>query len=943
MENPRAIGLVVPLIAGVVLQPHLLFAYERDTHKGISQATVAAYESLSGETFDSFQTEQIVQGSFDEDDGSRPLNHFFDPINGRGLSVFFNTWPPSRVWAQNTEAQANYCDWGFCSKRVGYNDLYFSSATDYSWDRALYEYVYGDKNRGLRSLGHILHLLQDSSVPAHVRNDQHLNHEGVGDPDSYEKFSGQFGLGQIKVPENLGTIQKYESLDEYISAMALYTNQGFVSKDTLFKNYESPSLASLNLGDDNFVYDRIDGHKVAYVQVTHDTFGQPTYTDKSLDDPGGLVLKDYWTYLSREAIRNGVGVIDFFFREVEREKKTHTIEKKNTSEAERRAKNLALKGFSLVKKLYGSSLTEEDVAELTGSSPAAAIQALPNPSVVEEPSKVLQISKQKATEESKIKDVPSKETSKGTAVQNAATSSPSVILPKKTDQELFPVPQGGGGGAPTTASTSTQPQDVTVPTIGLPLADSSHNEASILVSGTSDAGFGISVSYQENATDRSSTTTVANDGTWSVAITPTEGQIQLSVTAVDLNGRTSVGATRSFSVDRTAPDVSGFSVFECSHSLKTSGCAVMNQAHLRIASSSLDMRYFAALVDGTATATSSNSEIQVSLAAGSHNLAVVAYDAAGNTATSTAVSVESLEMPIAINEVAWSGTNASPDSQWIELYNRSSDPISLSSVALSIGTAEPVSLSGTISGESFFLIERTETDTSVASDFVYPFQALTSMPVAIALAYAPGGQATTTIDSTPVATACSGNWCGGTNDTARRSMERTQPNTLGSTPSNWNPNDGFWRNGNDANGAALNASPKKQNSQSLSSIGYFCEPDTVSFIEGGYYQFGNGTQGRCTYESSNFGGNRFGALFIGTVGSSTAVSSHYLGVATSKFEFESALTSPTQGMDMFAVIFVPRFGSVDEDTTAFTNFFQTGTAPPTLSYGIIRFKWGVSQ
>lgn len=950
MEDYRALASLGVLFLVGALTPAPLFAYERNTHKGISQATVEAYERFNGETFNTAEQEQIVQGSFDEDDGTRPLNHFFDPISNRGLSVLFSSWPMSRLWAQDTEAQANYCDWGFCSKRVGYNDKYFSSPTDYSWDRAIYEYVYGDKDRGLRALGHTLHLLQDSSVPAHVRNDQHLNHQGVGDPDPYEKFTNKFGVGGVAVPDNLAQPLFYQSLDEYLSSMASYTNRGFLSKDTLFKDFASPSLQGLDLRGDNFAYDRNDGHRVAFVKRIYDFSGVEKEVKISLDnatnDPSSFVLSDYWSFLSREAIRNGVGVIDLFFREVEREKQTKNIQKKNTSEAERRAKARALKGFNLVKSLYGSSLTQEDVAALNADVLASAALATeqiipPRPPAPKEAPKPPTLVKGVETE-APIEEEPVEEEEPALP---AIVENPVVPEPQPeatTTQPLLPpqppesVSYGGAASAPEQQIT------VTAPVIDSPLEASYTNVPTVTVSGTASAGSTITVSYDEAGSLVAADTVADIDGNWSLSITPQEGVIALSANARDSDGNISATTTRSFTADRTAPDVSGFSVLECGYSLQSASCATLTTANTRVASTSADVSYYVAVADGAIVATSSVPQIQIPLSVGTHQLEVSAYDLAGNGATSTAISIEAIASPIIFNEVAWSGTSADAAAQWLELYNKSTSGISLSSVWLQVGTAEPIALSGSLAAETLYLIEHSETDTSVQSDAVLALSSLTA-PTTISLLYAPGGEATSTIDSTPAPGVCSGAWCAGTDTTERRSMERKQANAASDSVSNWTSNNGFTKNGTDSAGGAIYGTPKAQNSESLPSIGYFCEPYTSSFVEDGQYEYDATVQGRCTYQASNVGGPKYGVVFIGTVGSSTALSFHLLGNAAEKFELEPPLPNPVEGMDVFATVFTLRQGLANEDVQAFTDFFQTGTPPPHLSYGVLRFTWSAPE
>jgi len=77
---------------------------------------------------------------------------------------------------------------------------------------------------------------------------------------------------------------------------------------------------------------------------------------------------------------------------------------------------------------------------------------------------------------------------------------------------------------------------------------------------------------------------------------------------------------------------------------------------------------------------------------------------------------------VIINEIAWMGTLASANDEWIELFNDGSDAVDLSGWSLAADDGEPsITLSGTIDAGGFFLLERTD-DTSVpdiAADKIY--------------------------------------------------------------------------------------------------------------------------------------------------------------------------------------------------------------------------------
>lgn len=76
---------------------------------------------------------------------------------------------------------------------------------------------------------------------------------------------------------------------------------------------------------------------------------------------------------------------------------------------------------------------------------------------------------------------------------------------------------------------------------------------------------------------------------------------------------------------------------------------------------------------------------------------------------------ERVSAQVTLNEIAWMGTTASANAEWIELYNSSTIPVSLSGWTLtSSGTAPQITLTGTINALSYALLERTS-DASVPS------------------------------------------------------------------------------------------------------------------------------------------------------------------------------------------------------------------------------------
>jgi len=349
--------------------------------------------------------------------------------------------------------------------------------------------------------------------------------------------------------------------------------------------------------------------------------------------------------------------------------------------------------------------------------------------------------------------------------------------------------------------------------------------------------------------------------------------------------------------------------------------------------------------DGVVVESSTATSTQLTVSDGTYSIAVVAYDSAGNSATSTSQSVEVFEMPVVINEIAWAGTEASDSDEWIEIYNRSSKTIDLSNLVLSTEDGVPhFSLSGSVGSGGYYLVERTDdTTTSVTADLTVAFSGLLGGSglgnggEVLSLVHSLGGQASTTLDRTPALSSCGGAWCAGDSSTSPLSMERKDPDVAGSSSSNWASNNTYTKNGTDASGNDIQGTPRARNSVNLLDIGYYCPSETSTYTEGGYYTQANTV---CTYLSSGFSGNRYGDLYKGTVASSTILNGHSLGNNDSKVETGDSWGSPVQGDDYFVAIYNYTGGL---QITSFRTYFQTGSSsPPHLNYGVLRWKYGVA-
>ena len=168
---------------------------------------------------------------------------------------------------------------------------------------------------------------------------------------------------------------------------------------------------------------------------------------------------------------------------------------------------------------------------------------------------------------------------------------------------------------------------------------------------------------------------------------------------------------------------------------------------------------------------------------------------------------------ITINEIQYQGTSASPDDEWVELFNASGQDIDLTGWTLVWGDANDndgviVQLSGTISANGFYVLERRreKTVSDIRADLIYAGE-LSDNGEQMFLINSAGE----TVDS---ANRNGGPWPAGTSalgTPAFATMERVDP-FAPDTDENWKTNDGITRYGINADGEPLNGTRKAPNS-----------------------------------------------------------------------------------------------------------------------------------
>ncbi|MEK7500590.1 MAG: hypothetical protein AAB642_00495, partial [Patescibacteria group bacterium] len=174
----------------------------------------------------------------------------------------------------------------------------------------------------------------------------------------------------------------------------------------------------------------------------------------------------------------------------------------------------------------------------------------------------------------------------------------------------------------------------------------------------------------------------------------------------------------------------------CNNSVASNGCLLYSGSNIEIswsstasdlASYTIECTLSGASCSGFPLANTTSTSTTANLTAtGLYTLTFKAQDTAGNIGTATK-QIEINPRPVVINELAWMGTAADEADEWIELFNTSSFDINLgdgntgTSWTLTATDESPsIALNGTISTGGFFVLERTDSNsTSYAQDQIF--------------------------------------------------------------------------------------------------------------------------------------------------------------------------------------------------------------------------------
>jgi hypothetical protein len=296
--------------------------------------------------------EFVQAGSENEDNTPRYCNHFHNPLLPWSEAQLLVDVPiPSRFPIQFACVNTN----NHSSLLWGQRPELQPAGNSFVWQDArrtfLEALTTNDQvervellTRSFETLGHLIHLVQDAAQPAHTRNDPHLPFfapfeefvEKVrkNDRDLFDSLTANpsfdSSLLSLHSPAPIPIANLIDRTDSrqqeaapsagFIQGLAEYSNANFLSRDTVFEDFQFPRKESLGEGV-RAPNGRIYYPKISEGEVMDHFVGRSFFYKLSFAFPPELayvlddrVFEDYASLLLPRAIGYSAGLLDYFFR-----------------------------------------------------------------------------------------------------------------------------------------------------------------------------------------------------------------------------------------------------------------------------------------------------------------------------------------------------------------------------------------------------------------------------------------------------------------------------------------------------------------------------------------------------------------------------------------------------------------------------------------------------
>jgi len=349
-------------------------AYDVETHRvlaeratdisslaGVLELELGLKEGLRTEFLGRSVQRWIQDGArFEDEPFRRVLNHFHNPLQpwrqaGLTLPFLGQRGQSSVLWGQ-TANQDPGGKWSWGDARRRYVDALTAPS------KSQREQSFADL---FRSLGQLTHLVQDATVPAHVRNDPHLSLPIPFtdifiplNPDWYEDWAERnqdkvnkfINLEPVKPPFSIFTptgdsqapvpVSRLIDNDKFQSGdfsvllnpdlgTAEYTNGNFLSRNRMFGSFTLPRTSSLDF--DNPIVKPVgtkwrryfskvrEGEAVEHFVAESMLFRSLRIASTAPPPSGGWMMddriqEDYAEKLLPRAVGYSAGLLDYFFR-----------------------------------------------------------------------------------------------------------------------------------------------------------------------------------------------------------------------------------------------------------------------------------------------------------------------------------------------------------------------------------------------------------------------------------------------------------------------------------------------------------------------------------------------------------------------------------------------------------------------------------------------------
>jgi hypothetical protein len=255
-------------LSNLVQDPELLINFGLILDEGVSEEAFPGNVpsdpngSNPNDTINLFRTsiERILSGgAVLEDAGSLSIHHFFDPQNGGSGSSVGRRSPDWSLESVVTPGNGDEINITLANQDFSYKDAleyFYLALTSSDEENRLV-------NFGLmfRSLGHVIHHLQDMAQPQHVRSDGHCDSlndfpslalfcflVGKHNPSYYENYTNtRFNDNPVsfttsEVPQLASARDFWENSDH--SGIAEYTSRNFVSAGTNYQGDDEGTISN---------------------------------------------------------------------------------------------------------------------------------------------------------------------------------------------------------------------------------------------------------------------------------------------------------------------------------------------------------------------------------------------------------------------------------------------------------------------------------------------------------------------------------------------------------------------------------------------------------------------------------------------------------------------------------------------------------------------------